>query len=296
MFKGSFVAIVTPFRGGDLCEEDLRALVDFHLESGTHGIVACGTTGESPCLSHEEHDRVVEIVVERVAGRIPVIAGAGSNSTREAVRRTEFAKKAGADGALLVAPYYNKPTQDGLYRHFREVAEAVDIPNVLYNVPGRTVIGIAPETVARLAEVPNIVGIKEATGDISNTCEIVRRCPEDFIVLSGDDFVTLPMMVMGAVGTISVTANVAPADVAAMCRAQFDGDAARARDLHYKMWGLNRMMFIETNPIPAKAALALMGKIALEYRLPLCPPSDAHMKTLEAFTRSYGLIGEAVPA
>lgn len=296
MFKGSFVAMVTPFRDGKLDEAGIRSLVDFHLENGTHGIVACGTTGESATLSHEEHDRVVEIVVGHVNGRIPVIAGAGSNSTIEAVQRTKFAKDAGADGALIVVPYYNKPTQEGLYQHFCAVAEAADIPNVLYNVPGRTVIQIEPDTVARLAEIPNIVGIKEATGNISNTCELVSKCPKDFFILSGDDFVTLPMMAMGAVGTISVTANVAPADVAAMCQAQLDGDFDAALKRHYKMWELNRMMFVETNPIPAKATLAIMGKIGLEYRLPLCPPSAENMKKLEAFAKSYGLAGETVPA
>jgi len=293
-FKGSYVAMVTPFRNGQLDEAGIRSLVDFHLENGTHGIVACGTTGESATLSHEEHDRVIEIVIEQVAGRIPVIAGSGSNSTAEAVRRTRFAEKAGADGALLVAPYYNKPTQEGLYQHFKAIAESADIPIVLYNVPGRTVISIQADTIARLAEIPNIVGVKEATGNISNTCEIISKVPKDFIVLSGDDFVTLPMMAMGAVGTISVTANVAPADVAEMCQAQLDGDRERALRLHYKMWELNHMMFVETNPIPAKATLALMGRLKLEYRLPLCPPSAANMKKLEAFAKSYGLIPETV--
>ncbi len=251
LIKGSLVAMVTPFRDGKVDEAGIRSLIDFHLENGTHGIVACGTTGESATLSHEEHDRVVEMVIQRVAGRIPVVAGSGSNSTAEAIRRTQFAAKAGADAALLVAPYYNKPTQEGLYQHFKAVAESADIPIVLYNVPGRTVIQIAPDTVARLAEVPNIVGIKEATGSLTNTCDIISKCPEDFFVLSGDDFVTLPMMAMGAVGTISVTANVAPADVAEMCQAQLDGDHEGARRLHFKMWELNHMMFIETNPIPS---------------------------------------------
>ncbi|OGL65463.1 MAG: 4-hydroxy-tetrahydrodipicolinate synthase, partial [Candidatus Tectomicrobia bacterium RIFCSPLOWO2_12_FULL_69_37] len=214
--------------------------------------------------------------------------------TAEAIRRTQFAKKAGADGALLVAPYYNKPTQEGLYQHFRAVAESADIPIVLYNVPGRTVISIQPDTIARLAEVPNIVGVKEATGNISNTCDIISKVPKGFIVLSGDDFVTLPMMVMGAVGTISVTANVAPADVAGMCQAQLDGDTGRALRLHYKMWELNHMMFVETNPIPAKATLAMMGRLRMEYRLPLCPPSAANLKKLEAFAKSYGLVSETV--
>ncbi|MEK6710628.1 MAG: 4-hydroxy-tetrahydrodipicolinate synthase [Nitrospinota bacterium] len=294
MFKGSYVALVTPFRNGEVDEGALRSLVEFQVENGTDGIVACGTTGESATLSHKEHDHVIEVVIEQVAGRVPVIAGSGSNSTAEAIHRTQFAKKAGADGALLVVPYYNKPTQEGLYQHFRAVAESADIPIVLYNVPGRTVVSIAPDTIARLAEIPNIVGVKEATGNLTNTCDIISKVPKGFIVLSGDDFVTLPMMAMGAVGTISVTANVAPADVAEMCQAQLGGDAGRALRLHYKMWELNHMMFVETNPIPAKATLALMGRLRMEYRLPLCPPSPANLKKIEAFARSYGLVSETV--
>ena len=296
MFEGSNVAIVTPFRKGKVDEDGVRALVDFHLENGTHGIVACGTTGEAATLSHEEQDGVIDLIIKRVDSRIPVIAGSGSNSTAEAIRRTGFAKKAGADGALVVVPYYNKPTQEGLYLHFKAVAESTDIPIVVYNVPGRTVISIAPETVARLAEIPNIVAIKEASGSLQMICDVIHKCPDDFTVLSGDDFVNLPLMMMGGKGTISVTANVAPADVAGMCQAQLDGDTSRALELHYKMWELNKMMFIESNPIPAKATLSIMGKIGLEYRLPLCPPSEANLKKLEAFAKSYGLVGEAVMA
>ena len=297
MFEGSNVAIVTPFRNGKVDEDGVRALVDFHLENGTHGIVACGTTGEAATLSHEEQDGVIDLIIKRVDGRIPVIAGSGSNSTTEAVHRTQFAKSAGADGALVVVPYYNKPTQEGLYQHFKAVAEAADIPIVVYNVPGRTVISIAPETVARLAkDISNIVAIKEASGSLRTICDMISQCPDDFTVLSGDDFVNLPLMMMGGKGTISVTANVAPADVAEMCQAQLDGHSARALELHYKMWELNSMMFIESNPIPAKATLHLMGKIGLEYRLPLCAPSAANMKKLEAFAKSYGLIGEPVMA
>ena len=296
MFKGSNVAIVTPFKNGRVDEDGVRRLVDFHLDSGTHGIVACGTTGEAATLSHEEQDDVIDLIIERVDGRIPVIAGSGSNSTAEAIRRTKFAKKSGANGALVVVPYYNKPTQEGLYLHFKAVAEAVDIPIIVYNVPGRTVISIAPETVARLAEIPNIVAIKEASGDLKTICSVIDQCPDDFIVLSGDDFVNLPLMMMGGQGTISVTANVAPADVSAMCQAQLDGDSSRALELHYKMWELNKMMFIESNPIPAKAALSIMGKIDLEFRLPLCAPSQENLKKLEAFAKSYGLVGDPVMA
>lgn len=294
MFKGSFVAIVTPFRDGKFDEESMRGLVDFHLEHGTHGIVVCGTTGESPTLSHKEHDRVIQVVIEHVNGRIPVIAGSGSNSTEEAIQRTKFAKNVGANGALVVAPYYNKPSQEGLYQHFKSVAACSDIPVVLYNVPGRTVVSIAPETIARLAEIPNIVAVKEATGNLANGSEIINRCGDKIDVLSGDDFVNFPLMAVGGVGTISVTANVAPSDVAVMCQAYLEGDIDRSRRLHYKMWELNRMMFVETNPIPVKATLAIMGKIALEYRLPLCPPSEANLQKLKVFAKSYGLVGETV--
>ncbi len=290
MFKGSYVALVTPFHNGTIDEDSLQSLVSFHLENKTHGIVACGTTGESATLTHPEHDRVIELVVKYVGGRIPVIAGCGSNSTAEAIERTKFAKEIGADGALLVAPYYNKPTQEGLYQHFKSVADSSDIPNILYNVPGRTVTEIAPETVSRLSEIPNIVGIKEATGNLTNCCEIISKVPDDFLVLSGDDFVTLPMMAMGAVGTISVTANVSPLDVSNMCEAQLNGDFNVAKELHYKMWLLNKMMFIETNPIPAKFTLSLMGKVQPEFRLPLCSPSKENIQKLEEFASSYKLI------
>ena len=290
MFKGSYVALVTPFHNGTIDEDSLESLVNFHLENKTHGIVACGTTGESATLTHPEHDRVIELVVKYVGGRIPVIAGCGSNSTAEAIERTKFAKEIGADGALLVAPYYNKPTQEGLYQHFKSVADSSDIPNVLYNVPGRTVTEIAPDTVSRLSEIPNIVGIKEATGNLANCCEIISKVPDDFLVLSGDDFVTLPMMAMGAVGTISVTANVSPLDVSNMCEAQLNGDFNVAKELHYKMWLLNKMMFVETNPIPAKFTLSLMGKVQPEFRLPLCSPSKENIQKLEEFASSYNLI------
>jgi len=296
MFEGSNVAIVTPFRNGKIDEDGLRALVDFHLENGTHGVVACGTTGEAATLSHEEQDGVINLIIKRVDGQIPVIAGSGSNSTAEAIRRTGFAREAGADGALVVVPYYNKPTQEGLYRHFKAVAESAEIPIVVYNVPGRTVISISSETVARLAEIPNIVAIKEASGSLQTICDIIDKCPDDFVVLSGDDFVNLPLMMMGGKGTISVTANVVPADVAVMCQAQLDGDTSRALELHYKMWELNKMMFVESNPIPAKSMLSIMGKIDLEFRLPLCPPSDVNMKRLETFAKSYGLVGDPVMA
>ena len=280
MFHGSNVAIVTPFNHGGVDEEALRGLIEWHIESGTHGIVSCGTTGESATLSHEEHDRVVEFTLEVVNGRIPVIAGAGSNSTQEAIRRTQHAKSAGADGALLVVPYYNKPTQEGMFQHFRAIAEAVDIPIILYNVPGRTVVNMQPETVVRLAQIPNIVGIKEATGSLAQVSDVIGLCPDKFTVLSGEDSVVLPMYSVGGRGVISVTANVAPKDMAEMCDAAEEGDWQRARDLHYKLRPLSAAMFFETNPIPAKTALSLMGKIQGDLRLPLCPMGGGLAKCL----------------
>lgn len=290
MFKGSIVALVTPFRNGDLDEEALRGLIEFQIANGTHAIVSCGTTGESSCLSHEEHDRVIELTLEMVAGRVPVIAGSGSNSTAEAIRRTSHAKRAGADAALTVVPYYNKPTQEGLYQHFRTVAEAVDIPILLYNVPGRTVTNILPETVARLAEIPNIVGIKEATGSLQQVSDVIGLCPREFCVLSGDDFVVLPIMVAGGRGVISVTANVAPADMAELCNVADEGDWARARELHYKLRPLNHAMFLESNPIPVKTALGLMGKCTGEMRLPLSPMQEPNRQRLIRVMREYGLL------
>ncbi|MEE8110744.1 MAG: 4-hydroxy-tetrahydrodipicolinate synthase [bacterium] len=290
MFHGSIVAIVTPFQNGGVDEAALRDLIEWHIDSGTHGIVSCGTTGESSTLSHEEHDRVVEFTLGVVNGRVPVIAGAGSNSTREAIRRTQYAKEVGADGALLVVPYYNKPTQEGLYQHFHAVAKAVDIPIILYNVPGRTVTNLSPEIVARLAEIPNIVGIKEATGSLQQVSDVVGLCPKNFSVLSGDDFVVLPMYSVGGRGVISVTANVAPKDMAELCNAAEEGDWARAKDYHYKLRPLNAAMFFETNPIPAKTALSLMGKFSEDFRLPLCPMGEANRERLIQVMKTYGLL------
>jgi 4-hydroxy-tetrahydrodipicolinate synthase len=290
MFKGSMVAIVTPFKNGVVDEKALGDLIEFHIKSGTDVIVPCGTTGESATLSHEEHRRVVEITVKTVNGRIPVIAGAGSNSTAETVELATYAKKAGADGVLLITPYYNKPTQEGLYRHFKKAAESVDIPIVLYNVPGRTSVNMLPTTVARLREIKNIVGIKEATGDLKQVSELLRLCGKDFDVLSGDDFTTLPLLHLGGVGAISVTANVAPADAAGMFDAFFAGKMDEALRLHFKMEPLHGAMFIETNPIPVKTALSLMGRIGEEFRLPLCPMADANKEKLKKALKDYGLI------
>ncbi len=290
MFKGSMVAIVTPFKGGKLDEKALGDLIEFHIKNGTDVIVPCGTTGESATLSHEEHHRVVELTIKTVNKRVPVIAGAGSNSTDESLELTKFAKKAGADGVLLITPYYNKPTQEGLYRHFKKVADSVDIPIVLYNVPGRTGVNMLPSTVARLREVKNIVGLKEATGDMKQVSEIIRLCGKDFDVISGDDFTTLPLLCLGGVGGISVTANVAPADCAGMVDAFLAGKMQEALGFHYKLEPLHNAMFIETNPIPAKTSLALMGKIAEEFRLPLCPMADANKEKLKKALKDYGLI------
>ncbi len=290
MFKGSMVAIVTPFKSGKVDETALGDLIEFHIKNGTDVIVPCGTTGESATLSHEEHHRVVEFTVKTVNKRVPVIAGAGSNSTSETLELTNYAKKAGADGVLLITPYYNKPTQEGLYQHFKKVAESVDIPVILYNVPGRTSVNMLPATVARLRAVRNIVGIKEATGDMKQVSEVIRLCGRDFDVLSGDDFTTLPLLALGGVGAISVTANIAPADCAALFDAFFAGKTDEARRLHFKLEPLHGPMFIETNPRPVKTALAFMGKIAEEFRLPLCPMADANKEKLKKSLREYGLL------
>jgi 4-hydroxy-tetrahydrodipicolinate synthase len=284
------VAIVTPFKGGKVDEKALGDLIEFQIKNGTDVIVPCGTTGESATLSHEEHHRVVEFTVKTVNKRVPVVAGAGSNSTDETIELAAFAKKAGANGVLLITPYYNKPTQEGLYRHFKKVAESVDIPIILYNVPGRTSVNMLPSTTARLREIKNIVGIKEATGDLKQISETIRLCGRDFDVISGDDFTTLPLLAIGGVGAISVTANVAPADCAGMMDAFFAGKMEQALTFHYKMEPLHSAMFIETNPIPAKTSLALMGKIAEEFRLPLCPMADGNKDKLKKALKDYGLI------
>jgi 4-hydroxy-tetrahydrodipicolinate synthase len=284
------VAIVTPFRNGKVDEKALGDLIEFHIKSGTDVIVPCGTTGESATLSHEEHHRVVEFTIKTANKRVPVVAGSGSNSTDETLELTAFAKKAGADGVLLITPYYNKPTQEGLYQHFKKVAESVDIPIVLYNVPGRTSVNMLPATVARLRTVRNIVGIKEATGDMKQVSELIRLCGRDFDVISGDDFTTLPLLHLGGVGAISVTANIAAADAAAMFDAFFAGKYEEALRLHYKMEPLHTMMFLETNPIPVKTALAMMGRINEEVRLPLWPLADANKDKLKKALKDYGLI------
>ncbi|MFQ5587765.1 MAG: 4-hydroxy-tetrahydrodipicolinate synthase [Nitrospiria bacterium] len=289
-FQGSIVAIVTPFKAGRVDEEALEALVEFHLAAGTDGIVPCGTTGESATLTHEEHKRVIERTVKVAAGRIPVIAGSGSNSTEEAVALTLHAKSAGADGALLITPYYNKPTQEGLYQHYKKIAEAVDLPLVLYNIPGRTGVNMLPETVLRLMPFENIVGMKEGSGSIQQVAELIHLCGERLTVISGDDAITLPMMALGAKGAISVTANIAPSDMAKMTAAALNGDMVSARDWHNQLYPLHKTLFLETNPIPVKAALAMMGKCGDEVRLPLTTMAEAKKEELKTVLAAYGLI------
>jgi 4-hydroxy-tetrahydrodipicolinate synthase len=280
MFHGAIVAIVTPFRNGKVDGPALKKLVEFQIAGGTDGIVPCGTTGESPTLSFEEHERVIDLVVAAAAGRVPVIAGTGSNNTKEAMVLTRYARKAGADAALVITPYYNKPTQEGLYRHFRAVAEAADIPIILYNVPGRTGVNLMPETVARLAAIPNIVGVKEASGNLNQVCDILRLVPRTFCVLSGDDGLFFPMLALGAKGVISVASNVAPRPMADLYDSFAMGEISRAREIHFRLWPLFHALFVETNPIPVKTGLAMMKRIREEIRLPLCPMSESNRKLL----------------
>ena len=290
MFSGSLVAIVTPFKNGAFDETAYRELIEFQIANGTHGIVPCGTTGESATLSHEEHERVVAFTVEVVNRRVPVIAGTGSNATDEAIAFTAHAKRAGADGALLITPYYNKPTQEGLYQHYAAVAQAVDLPLILYNIPGRTSVNMTPATIARIAKLGNVVGIKEGSGSLGQVSDIIHQCDDDFTVLSGDDSLTLPMMALGAKGVITVTANVAPKDMAALVTAALAGNFAEARASHFKLASLFIALFYETNPIPVKEALAMMNKIEPEFRLPLTPLSSDNRERLRQVMKDSGLI------
>ncbi|KDO01687.2 4-hydroxy-tetrahydrodipicolinate synthase [Pseudomonas donghuensis] len=290
MIAGSMVALVTPMDAqGRLDWDSLGKLVDFHLEKGTHAIVAVGTTGESATLDVDEHIKVIEFVVKRVAGRIPVIAGTGANSTSEAVHLTRNAKKAGADACLLVVPYYNKPTQEGLYQHFKHIAEAVDIPQILYNVPGRTACDMQAETVIRLSTVANIIGIKEATGDVTRAKAILDGVSKDFIVLSGDDPTAVELILMGGKGNISVTANVAPREMADLCEAALEGNAEKARAINEKLMPLHKNLFIEANPIPVKWALVEMGLMQQGIRLPLTWLSESCHDTVRQAMRQCGL-------
>ena len=291
MFSGVLPAIVTPFKNGEVDEQGLRELIEFQIEEGVHGIVPCGTTGESATLSHEEHERVVEITVDQVKGRVPVLAGTGSNNTAEAVRLTAHAKRAGADGVLMISPYYNKPTQEGIYQHYKKVAEEVDIPIIIYNIPGRTASNIEPTTFARLAEIKNIVGVKEASGSMKQITEIIRLCGPEFTVLSGEDFLTYPLMAVGGKGVICVVANIVPRDMSELCNLLLAGDFDKGRGLYYRLLPLCHSMFIETNPVPVKAALAMMGKISsAEVRLPLAPMSDDNLAKLRKALKDYGAL------
>lgn len=282
MFSGSMVALVTPFKDGKVDEKKLRELVDFHIKNGTDVLVPCGTTGESATLSFEEHEKVVEVVIDQAKGKVPVIAGTGSNNTEEALKLTKHAKEAGANGALVITPYYNKPTQKGMYLHFEKIAKEVDIPIVLYNVPGRTSVNLLPETVAKLAKIKNIVGIKEASGDLKQASDIIGLCGDKFDLISGDDFIVFPMLALGGRGVISVVANLVPAEMAALIDEFNKGNLEKARATHYKIFPLCKAMFIETNPGPVKTAMALQGLLDTpELRLPLAPMSEENVEKLK---------------
>ena len=289
--EGSMVALVTPMHaGGSLDWASLDGLVDFHIEQGTNAIVAVGTTGESATLAVDEHLQVIERIVKRTAGRLPIIAGTGANSTSEAIELTRAAHQAGVDACLLVVPYYNKPTQEGLYQHYKAVADAVDIPQILYNVPSRTITDMQNETVLRLASHHNIIGIKDATGDLERGQRLIEQCPEGFVVYSGDDITAAELMARGAKGNISVTANIVPDKMAALCRFAIAGQAASAQALQAELMPLHQALFTEANPIPVKAALTLMERIPAGIRLPLTPLSSGHAESLRAIMASYSLL------
>jgi 4-hydroxy-tetrahydrodipicolinate synthase len=294
MLTGSLVAIVTPMLDdGRLDIARFKALIDWHIAEGTDGIVVVGTTGESPTVGFDEHKELIHVAVAHAAGRIPIVAGTGANSTAEAIELTESAKRAGAAACLSVVPYYNKPTQEGLYRHFRTIAEAVDIPNILYNVPGRTVADLANDTALRLAQIPNVVGIKDATGNIERGTDLVKRAPKGFAVYSGDDASGLALVLMGGQGVISVTANIAPRAMHEMCAAALAGDVARAREINFKLLGLHRHLFVEANPIPVKWGVQQLGLIEGGIRLPLTPLSVQHHDLVREAMREAGVIPAA---
>ena len=291
MFKGSIVAIVTPFKNGEVDDKKLRDLIESHIKNGTSGIVPCGTTGESATLSFQEHDRVIEITVEQVNKRIPVIAGTGSNSTEEAIILTKHALKVGADASLQVSPYYNRPTQKGLYEHFKAIADSVDIPIVLYNIASRTGVNIEPETIAKLAhDCKNIVGVKEASGNLDQMSRIKQLCGQKFDLISGDDSLTLPILSIGGTGIISVVANIVPGDVANLVSEFEKGNLKKAQEIHYKLLPLIKAMFIETNPIPVKTAMGLLGMCDSNLRLPLCEMLPENLEKLRKALKDYGLL------
>ena len=288
-FHGALTALVTPFINGKLDEKGLVDLIEFQIENGIHGIVPCGTTGESATLGFDEHKRVIDLTVKTVDGRVPVVAGTGANNTLEAIELTESAKDSGADAVLSVAPYYNKPSQEGLYQHFKTIAEAVDIPMVLYNVPGRTVIHILPETVARLADIDNIIGIKEACGSLEQISDVIRFCPDDFILLSGDDFTSMPTTLVGGKGVISVISNVDPAGMSRMIEAALRGDLSEANKEHYRLFTMMKLMFKSPSPGPAKKALEMLGRIQDGTpRLPMTPADD---QTTQALVEEMSRLG-----
>ena len=290
MFKGSMIPIVTPFKEGKIDEAGLKNLIEFHVERGSDAIIPCGTTGESATLTHKEHEQLIETCLEAVNGRLPVIAGTGSNSTDEAVKLTSYAQRAGADGALLITPYYNRPTQEGLYQHYRTIALETDLPLILYNVPSRTGTNMLPETVARLSELSSIVGIKEASGSLRQICDIIPLCGEQCRVFSGDDFTNYAILTAGGYGVISVTANIGPERIAAMWDSFESGDYAASRDIHYQLINLHNAMFLETNPIPVKAALGLMGKIEPDMRLPMTTMTPGALGELKKVMADYKLL------
>ncbi len=292
MFEGVFTALVTPFRSDDgaVDEKALGELVERQVAAGVDGVVPCGSTGESATLSHDEHHRVVEVVVAAAARRLRVLAGTGSNNTREAVELTRRAKAAGADGALLISPYYNKPPQEGIVAHYAAIARETDFPLIVYNIPGRTASNILPATLARLADIEQVVGVKEASGDLTQISEVVSRCPSDFAVLSGDDALTLPLLAVGGRGVISTTSNVAPAEMVALVRRFLGGDVEGARALHHRLLPLFDALFCETNPIPVKAAVAMQTGVGEALRLPLLPISDANRERLKVVLKELGLL------
>jgi 4-hydroxy-tetrahydrodipicolinate synthase len=290
MLTGSMVALVTPFKEGKVDWQSLDALVNFHVQNGTSGIVPCGTTGESATLDHKEHHEVIERVIKAVNKRIPVIAGTGSNSTAEAVALTKGAEKAGADGALMISPYYNRPTQEGIYQHYKKIASEVGIPIIVYNIPGRTGSKIEPETLARLAEIKNVAGVKEATGSVDQAIDVIRLCGDNLAVYSGEDSLTFSLMALGGKGVISTVANIVPKEMSELTDACLEGKWERGRDLQLKLIPLIRSVFLETNPIPIKTALALMGKCGGELRLPLTPMSEGNLKTLRKTMTDFALL------
>ena len=290
MFEGAFTAIVTPFKSGKVDYKSFEKLIEFQIEKGIHGLVPCGTTGESATLTLQEHKEVIEFVIKTVKGRVKVIAGSGSNSTQEALELTKFVKKAGADGALVITPYYNKPTQEGLYRHFKLIAEEVDIPIVVYNVPGRTGVNLLPDTLARLKDISNITAVKEASGNVEQMEQIIDLVEGKIDLLSGDDSLYFPILAIGGKGVISVASNIIPGDVAEVYNQFKKNNMEKARELFYKYYFLTKSMFYETNPIPAKTSLKLMGMISGELRLPLCEMSKANEDKLIADLQKYDLI------